>query len=501
LSKINSNKETVPGTSNFHLRNNNNTYSLYCLFSRIVSHAFFLLSRLEREGVALLPMSLFLLLLSLLVGQTLLFVNPVVAASDENNEEDGFVTHFVEEDEGGIPIMGILSNDKKIPLVGLGVGTLQHYMVPLMVAAAIQEDKNTKLFDTSRVTENEHLIAQGIHKGMERRRRKISSNTNIVTVHVVTKVWYTHLGYERTKLSIQESLEALQEATTTTNNIDNNNEMMDLRVHLMLHWPRCYDNVPWMNCEEDENAVSEAMKQAGPPPHLDKNNAWKESWRAFEEIYLSSQTQQEFHGEKQTMVTIDSIGVSNFQLNLMNELQGIAQVPPHILQINVWSLLYDPLLIDHCHKHKIHIQVYNVMSSIFNSSDHVVAPNAYQILQKVAADLSSSSGVTKEYDDDDALLLSSQKHDDDDYDNETEVSPGQVVLAWLVQHGVSVIPRTSRLSRLKENSAVSIASIHTMTDSQVEMVAHAVEAFLSGEDVVLLEEEEEERKIIIPTAL
>jgi hypothetical protein len=64
-----------------------------------------------------------------------------------------------------------------------------------------------------------------------------------------------------------------------------------------------------------------------------------------------------------------------------------------------------------------------------------------------------------------------------------EISAAQVVLAWLVQHGISVIPRTTDLSHLREDSAVSIAKIPTMSDEQIETVAHSVEALISEEDL------------------
>lgn len=332
--------------------------------------------------------------------------------------------------DGHIPV-AVLSNEKYLPLIGLGVGNLQHYMVPLMVAGAIQDDKKTRLFDTSHISDNEHLLAEGINQGIER----LEDRKSKVTIHVVTKVWYTYLGYERTKISVKDSFESLKEAM--------DNPRVDLRVHVLLHWPRCYDNISWMSCAEDEEKLPEAVRKAGPPPHLDKDNAWKESWRALEELYQSRE------------YPIESIGVANFHLRDMEELEKIAKVEPHILQLSVWSLLYDPLLVDYCHRHRIHVQVYNVMNGIV--TDPEAAPNAFHHLQKVASDLSEE--MTE------------------------EISPAQTILAWLMQHGISTVPRTSRLSRLHENSAMVIGEIPELNDSQVEMVAHSVEAFLSGDDL------------------
>ena len=93
------------------------------------------------------------------------------------------------------------------------------------------------------------------------------------------------------------------------------------------------------------------------------------------------------------------------------------------------------------------------------------APFAFQHLQMVASEISKAmrkKGILEE---------------------EQTLTPAQVVLAWLVQHEVSVIPRTSDLEHLKENSAVAISQIPQMSDEQTRFTAISVEALLSGEDV------------------
>jgi diketogulonate reductase-like aldo/keto reductase len=330
--------------------------------------------------------------------------------------------------EDGVPLVH-LANNNKVPLVGLGVGNLRHEIIPVMVAEGLQYDKRIRLIDTAHASNNEHLVAEGINKGVEKLGKE-----DRVEVHVVTKVWYTHLGYERTKLSVEESLAALQPVL--------DNDKVDLKIHLLLHWPRCFENIPWMNCEGEEADLPEYVKNAGPDPSKDPD-AWKESWKMLEDMYLSEN------------YPIASIGVSNFHLHDIEMMESFARIHPHILQVNLWSLLYDSLLVEYCHKHRIHVQVYNAMAGTVSKPE--AAPRAYHHIQKVAYEIS----------------------DEIDYN----MTPAQVILAWLIQHGVSVIPKTSRLGRLNENSAVALASIPAFTDLQVETVAHAVEAYLSGDDL------------------
>jgi len=46
-----------------------------------------------------------------------------------------------------------------------------------------------------------------------------------------------------------------------------------------------------------------------------------------------------------------------------------------------------------------------------------------------------------------------------------------------------VIPRTTKMARLYENSAVALTQIPALSDMDVETIAHAVEAYLSGDDL------------------
>jgi diketogulonate reductase-like aldo/keto reductase len=330
----------------------------------------------------------------------------------------------------GIPLVN-LANNNKIPLIGVGVGNLEHDLVPDIVTAAIQVDKKTRLIDTAHASDNEAIVAQGVVKAVEA--MELTDGRQL-DVHVVTKVWYTHLGYDRTMLSVQESLLELRSLFES--------EKVNLHLHVLLHWPRCMADIPWMNCEEEELQLPDHVKETGPSPN-ENPDAWKESWKALEDMYLSDD------------YPIASIGVSNFQLHEIESMESFARIHPHILQISIWSLLYDSHLIDYCHKRRIHVQSYNAIQGTI--MDAQAAPRAYHHIQQIATELSSKINFP--------------------------VTPVQVILAWLVQHGVSVIPRTSRTDRLDENSAVSIARIPALTDMQVETIAHAAEAYLSGNDM------------------
>lgn len=323
-----------------------------------------------------------------------------------------------------------LSNGQEFPLVGLGVGNLQHELIESQISNGIGEGMKYRLIDTAHASHNEKLIFDGVRQGLS------SSDTKGANIHVITKVWYTHLGYERTKLSVRESLEQLNSP--------------DISVHIMIHWPRCRDDIPWMNCESEEELLPDYVKEAGPPPHLDKDNAFKESWRALEDIYLGEVSLGK------NMPSIASIGVSNFDLADLKALIPGSRVVPHMMQGNVWSYIFEPRLLLYCFQMNIHFQAYNVMNGIFYRYD--AAPLAFTSLQDIGRDLSDGSGH--------------------------EYTPAQVLLKWLVQNNISVIPRTRDHGHLQENSAVSLASMPNLSSVQEEKVVTAVRALFEGKDLI-----------------
>ena len=333
-----------------------------------------------------------------------------------------------------------LSNGIKIPLVGIGVGNMVQEVIPAIVSHAMRNDKKTRLIDTSSVSQNEHLVAKGIVDGAD---YLVNAGEEKVEVHVITKVWYTHLGYERTMIAVQNSIEALKPAFDHPN--------VDLKLHVMIHWPRCYDTIPWMNCEAEENLLPDEIKSLPPPPHTDKVNAWKGSWKALEALYKDENS------------PVTSIGVSNFHVKELEALVELATVKPHLLEANIWSFLYDPLLVNYAHRHNIHLVAFQVMEGILRNPQRT--PFGYHHLLHVCNELSKNMRSK--------ALMS----------EDAEVTAPMGVLAWLVQHSVSVVPKTTDLQHLKDNSAVSMHKIPSMTEKQAQIVAYAVEALISGDDM------------------
>lgn len=164
-----------------------------------------------------------------------------------------------------------LLNNIEIPMLGYGTYKTAADEEGLeMIKDAIKA--GYRHIDTAQGYKNEHLVGQAI------RESGIPRNQFFVT----TKVWNDNQGYDKTKESIEESLNKL--------NID----YIDL---LLIHWP-----IP-----------------------QGKNDEWKklnqETWKAMEEYYDAG--------------LIKAIGVSNFLDHHLNNLLESARIMPMVNQLEI----------------------------------------------------------------------------------------------------------------------------------------------------------------------
>lgn len=223
---------------------------------------------------------------------------------------------------------------------------------------------------------------------------------------------------------------------------------VDLKIHLLIHWPGCFDGVDGMNCELEEKELPEQISKVEPAPHLDKGNAWKGSWKALEDMYESAD-----------YPSIASIGVSNFSAEELEVLiEDVARVKPHLVQMSASSLLNDIKMIDLCKRNTIHIQLFNLMSGIITKKTPAT-PHAHHSLLMIGNALSKKS------------------------DMNLKVTPPQVLLKWLSQNGISTVSRTTDLDHLTEISSIEIQKVPEILGHKNEIVTEAIEAIESGADL------------------
>lgn len=310
-----------------------------------------------------------------------------------------------------------LSNGLRMPKVGLGVGNMPNDAIADIIQQAMKDDLKYEILDTSRASRNEHIIANGLMKAFDQ-------NEDEIPTQIITKVWYTHLGYERTKISVQESLDDLGDLSD---------------VHVLLHWPRCYPSIPWMRCEEEENDLPDYVKHAGPSP-LEDPAAWKGSWRALEELYHENDR-------------IISIGVSNFIARDLQELVDEFDVKPHIYQGHLKDLFMEEGLFDILQENRITFQAYNVIHSTFFTLED--KPFARFHFERIANAISRA---------------------------DDPINWPRLVFGYLTQRNITLTVRSTNHIHLQENSPESVARVPILNEMQNIEMREILFYLLTGRD-------------------
>jgi methylglyoxal/glyoxal reductase len=127
---------------------------------------------------------------------------------------------------------------------------------------------------------------------------------------------------------------------------------------------------------------------------------YQEAWKGLEKIYASGRAK--------------AIGVSNFLVHHLEDLLPECQIIPAVNQVEFHPRLVQPKLLDFCQRHQIQVEAWApLMRGQIFMEDTV---------QKLAA--------------------------------KYRRTPAQVILRWDLQHQVVTIPKSTRPSRIAENSQI-----------------------------------------------
>lgn len=189
------------------------------------------------------------------------------------------------------------SNGVEIPLIGLGVWQMSQEEAEKSVAYALKNGYNH--IDTARTYGNEEGVGRGIK----------ASGVAREDFFLTTKVSAFSKSYELAKQDIKDSLAALD------------TPYLDLMI---IHAPR-----PW------GQSKAEGL-------YYEEN---REVWRALEEAYEQG--------------TIKAIGVSNFQIEDLENLLETAKVKPMINQIKYHIGSRDEELIQFCQENDMVVEAYS----------------------------------------------------------------------------------------------------------------------------------------------
>lgn len=255
-----------------------------------------------------------------------------------------------------------LNNGTKIPLCGLGCFNLNN--TSQVVYEAIKN--GIRLFDTAKFYKNEKEIGEGIAKALS---EKIVKREEL---YIVTKIWMT--DFEKVEETIKGQLKQLQV------------DYVDL---YLLHWPlRVFDT------EKQEFQKIPMYKL----------------WANMEDLVDKGYTK--------------SIGVSNFNVQLLLDMLTYCRIKPAINEVEVHPYFQNKGLIHFCQKFGIQIIAFNSFVQGIYAEKHKQSNKKFDLLkEQVIIDLA------KQY-------------------NKSE---GQIALNWAISQNIVVIPKSNSQTRILEN--------------------------------------------------
>jgi diketogulonate reductase-like aldo/keto reductase len=131
--------------------------------------------------------------------------------------------------------------------------------------------------------------------------------------------------------------------------------------------------------------------------HWPIKNSRKDTWLALEKLYSDG--------------LVKAVGVANYLIPFLDELATYGNIVPALNQVEFSPYLYLSDLLDYCQAKQIQLQAYTPLVRGQRMTDPKLLALAHQY----------------------------------------QKTPAQIILRWLLQKGVSAIPKSADLARLKEN--------------------------------------------------
>lgn len=211
---------------------------------------------------------------------------------------------------------------------------------------------------------------------------------------ITSKLWNTYHSKEHVKLALEKTLTDLN---------------LDYLDSYLIHFPIAQPFVPFETRYPpewifDPQAAEPEMKLAPVPLY--------ETWHAMEELHQ--------------LGLVKNIGVCNYNSGLLNDLMSYAKIKPAELQIESHPYLTQERLIRLAKDYGISVTAFSPLGALsyleLNMADKMEAVIGQPVILSAA--------------------------------NRLDKTPAQIVLRWGIQRGCNIIPKSSKVSRLKENFAI-----------------------------------------------
>ena len=208
---------------------------------------------------------------------------------------------------------------------------------------------------------------------------------------VTSKLWNTHHRPEHVKPAFIRSLRDLK---------------LDYLDLYLIHFPISLQYVPMETRYPAGWFVDPKDSQ---PRMVPDAVPIRETWQAMEELVDAG--------------LVRSIGISNFGVSLIRDLLSQCRIRPNVLQVESHPYLVQQKLIRFCHEASIAVTAFSPLG----------APSYIPIGMASESDSVLNDPIVRK-------IASSHGR-----------SAAQIVLRWGVQRGTAVIPKSSKLERLREN--------------------------------------------------
>jgi D-xylose reductase len=208
---------------------------------------------------------------------------------------------------------------------------------------------------------------------------------------ITSKLWNTYHAPEHVEAACRKSLDDL------------GLEYLDL---YLIHFPISLKFVPfetryppeWVH---DPAALKPCMEFAQVPMHR--------TWAAMEELVLKG--------------LVRNIGACNFNTQTMRDILSYARIPPAVLQVEIHPYNGQELLVRFCKEEGIVVTAFSPLGSSSYVELNMATGNDSCMLEPVVKDMAQTKGKT----------------------------PAQILLRWGLERGMAIIPKSTKVARLKEN--------------------------------------------------
>jgi D-xylose reductase len=211
---------------------------------------------------------------------------------------------------------------------------------------------------------------------------------------ITSKLWNTYHAAEHVRSALKRTLRDLQ---------------LDYLDLYLIHFPIAQKFIPFETRYPPGWFYDPDAKQ--PQMELERVPI-KETWLEMERLKRAG--------------LVKHIGVCNFGTALLQDLLNWAAIPPTVLQVEMHPYLSQPKLLRFCQEREIAVTAFSPLGAASYFSIGMADEGESVLEQAAVRQIAEHHGR----------------------------SPAQAVLRWGIQRGTAVIPKTSRLERLRENLSV-----------------------------------------------